>query len=121
MGSHFLNQRSSSLVEISISLFVASVLLIILCVVGFQVLSNSRVSKELKDLNSIGQACRQYYQQQGHWPVQVSDLQPLFISSSIDGHHFSLNSQANVIQVLSTTASITVVKPRGLTGRLDYR
>ena len=118
-----LNEKAFSLMEIAIGLGLVALFLSTLWPLGTQMIAKTRVVQTKNDLNAIGQACRQYYMRSGEWPHQVNDLQPYFLSVGVNGQNYILISQApqaNILTISSGPNSISVVKPRGLTGRLDY-
>lgn len=121
MDSYILKKDGFSILELSIGLLICGILLLMVLMAGKGIIMNAKLKKNQTELNTVAQACREYYQQQGRWPAQVSDLQPFFLSAGINTQSFVFNPQDNIIQISSSSESITVVKPRGLTARLDYR
>ena len=111
MDGNFLNKKAFSLVEIVVSLSVIMAILLALLPLGGQMVSKVRGIKTDNDLNAIAQACQLYYRSVGHWPNQLSDLQPSFLNSNINGSNYILNPQTNILTVTLGTSSITVVKP----------
>ncbi len=120
MDCRVLKKRGFSLIEISLALLLCGILLLMILIAGKGVIANSNLRKSQIELNTIAQACRVYYQNQGHWPSQVSDLQPLFLSPRIDSQNYTLDQQSSLLKISSAGDTITVLKPQGLTGRLDY-
>ena len=105
----------------SVGLVVLGLMLLMFLPVGIGLISNAKSAKNTKDLSVIANACRQYYMQFNHWPVQVSDLQPYFLGSGVNSQNYILNEQNNILHVFLNMDSVTVVKPRGIIARLDYR
>ena len=103
-----------------LSLSVAAVMIFALLSIGGPTLNKMKDVKANNDLNSVAQACQQYYLSLGHWPSMVSDLQPYFLSVGFNGNSYVFNLQSNIFTIVSGQNSITVVRPRGLLGRLDY-
>ncbi|MBI3601869.1 MAG: hypothetical protein HY209_03145 [Candidatus Omnitrophica bacterium] len=120
MDRDVLNEKAFSLTEIAIGLAVVVLFLSTLWPLGTQMIAKTRAAQTHNDLNAIGQACRQYYMRFGQWPQQVSNLQPYFLSGGIHGQNYVLIPQSNILIVSAGGNSVSVVKPRGLTGRLDY-
>ncbi len=121
MDRYFLEKKGFSLVEISICLTVLGLLLLIFLPTGVGIISNSKVQKNTKDINYIAHACQQYYRQHNHWPVEANDLKPFFISPSVPTNNYFLTPQNNILFISSATDSVTVVRPRGVIGYLDYQ
>ena len=120
MDSHILNKNAFSLIEIALCVSVMGSILVALLPLGGQIVNRVNDVKTDNDLNVVAQACQQYYASLGHWPSQVSDLQPIFLSSGINGNSYILNPQSNILIISSGPNSITTVRPRGSIGRLDY-
>ena len=121
MDSNFLNRKSFSLLEVSLGLVVIVLLLCVSCIYSKGIISNAKATQSTYNLDAIGQACRQYYMRSGQWPSLVSDLQPYFLNSNVGGSRYTLNPQLNILTVSSGTYSITITKPRGLAGWLDFK
>ncbi len=120
MDRDVLNEKAFSLIEIVIGLGLVALFLLTLWPLGTQMIAKTRAVQTNRNLNAIGQACRQYYMRFGQWPHQVSDLQPYFLSAGVNGQNYFLNPQVNFLIVSLGENSMSLVKPRGLTGRLDY-
>ncbi len=120
MDGNFLNKKAFSLTEIAVSLSVIMAILLALLPLGGQMVSGVKGIKTQNDLNFVGQACQQYYRSMGHWPSQLSDLQPSFLNSNINGSNYIFNPQANILTITSGGVSTTVVKPGGLMRGWDY-
>ena len=111
MDRHFLRNTGLGLIEIAIGLSVATVLLLAVLPLGKQAIANARLVQNHRNLSAVAQACRQYYMQLGHWPGQVADLQPYFLSAGVDGQGYVLNPQVNILTVSWGNHEVTVIKP----------
>ncbi len=121
MDRGILKKNGFSLIEISLGLFIGGVLLLIILMAGKGVITNANINKSQVEINTIAQACRLYYQNQGHWPSQVSDLQPFFLNAGMDVRRFILTSKENILELSDSFNGVTIVKPRGLAAIIDYK
>lgn len=113
------SNQGFSLLEVSIGLAVVALVLSALLPLGWQILANARDAQIRNNLQAIGRACQEYYLYvggyvDGHWPAQVSDLQPYFLSPSIDATKYTITLKDNILNVSIGTYSVTVVKPNSL-------
>ena len=120
MDGYLLNKKAFSLIEVALSLGVIAMILLVVLLLGGQVLNKIKDVKANDDVNAVAQACQLYYRSLGHWPNQVGDLQPTFLSSGINSSNYVLNHQTNILTVTASQTSTTVVRPRGLVGKILY-
>lgn len=121
MDRYFLRKEGFSLTEIAIGLGVVSVLLLSSYPVAMPILKSVKNARASSDLYSVAQASQEYYLRFGHWPLEVRDLQPYFLSPSVNSQNYILSSNANTLSVSSSGLCVTAVRPRGITARLDIK
>ena len=109
--AHHKKKKAFSLLEIALSLSVMAVIVLALLPLGGQIIEKIRNVKTDNDLATVALACQQYYQNHGHWPSQVGDLQPDFLFAGFSSVNYILNPQANILTISSDTSSRTVLKP----------
>ncbi len=104
--------KAFSLLEIALSLSMITVIAMALLPLGGGVIEKMKIVRITNDLKAVAIACGQYYRSFGHWPSQVADLQPDFLSPSINSQVYVLDPQTNILIVSLDLLSVTVIRPQ---------
>lgn len=112
MDSNVLSKRGFSLVELSLVLLIAVILIAVSGYSALKIRQAAKAQRTLIELETIVSVSTQYYLENGAWPAVLADLRPKYLS----GTSGDLNPFGNVYTIAGGASRVTVstLLPKGL-------
>jgi len=112
MDSDFLERRGFSLVELSLVLMVASLLIAVSFYSAVKIRQAALAQRTINELNTLATVSTQYYLENGAWPNSLSDLRPKYLGFNSS----DVNPFGNAYTIIADTSKVSVsaLLPKGL-------
>jgi type II secretory pathway pseudopilin PulG len=111
MESCILNKKGFSILEVTVVAFIVGAVLSMVISSYVNRINNAKYQRTVNELTVIAQSSVDYFNSEGSWPTQVSQLAPEFMPNAVTSSPFGTNYQITFVNKLGT---VSVLIPSGI-------